>query len=257
MKLWRIGVGLVLVLMVGVLAGCGGDAASSADNASSADGVAPVADSSSTEEPGNVVQTVGKSEGSESDTGAVPGASDELPVGNRLVLGTFRLEETENAVTPEQARTLLPLWQAIQGGSLQGEAETNAVLKQIEAAMTAGQLAAIDAMPLTGEDMGTWMQEQGVNFRPPQGAEGDAGRFGDMTEEERAEMRATRQAGGQGGFGPGGLADMSEEEREAMRATAEASGMGLGARTGGGRGQGQLTFLATPLVELLTARAAE
>jgi hypothetical protein len=248
MKLWHIG--LVLVLMIGVLAGCGGDA-SPADDAPAA------ADNPAEEEQETIVQTGSESKDSESDAGAVPGVSDELPVGNRLVLGTFMLEGTENAVTPAQAKTLLPLWQAIQGGSLQGQAETDAVLKQIEGAMTAGQMAAIDAMQLTGEDMGTWMLEQGVNFRPPRGAEGG---FGDMTEEERAEMRATRQAGGgigEGGFGQGGFADMSEEEREAKRATAEAGGFGGGLLGSAGRGPGQLTFLATPLVELLTARAAE
>lgn len=249
MKLWHIG--FVLVLVVGALAGCGGGEASPAD------------DNPSSEEQGTVVQTGSESE--ESDAGAAPGTAEELPLGNRLVLGTFMLEGTENAVTPAQAKTLLPLWQVIQGGSLQVQAETDAVLKQIEGAMTDEQLAAIEAMALTGESMGAWMQEQGVNLRQPrgaEGAEGGPGSFGDMTEEERADMRATRQAGGgfgEGGVGPGGgFADMSEEEREAMRATAEASGFAPGGRLGGaGRGPGQLTFLATPLVELLTARAAE
>ena len=32
------------------------------------------------------------------------------------MLGTIRLEETENAVTPQQAKSLLPLWQSLQGG---------------------------------------------------------------------------------------------------------------------------------------------
>ena len=187
-----------------------------------------------------------------------------LPVSSQLALGIYRLEETADAVTPQQARTLLPLWQALQSESLQSEAETNAVLKQIEGALTSEQLAAIADMQLTGESLGAWMQERGVNFglspeamATRQAAGGGQGAFGDMSQEEREAMRATRQAGGEGGFGPGGFGEMSEEDREAMRATAEASGMAF---PGGGRGlaaRGQLSMLAELVIELLTERAAE
>jgi hypothetical protein len=181
-----------------------------------------------------------------------------MPASSQLALGIFRLEGTGNAVTAEQARTLLPLWQAIQSGSLQNDAETNAVLKQIEGAMAAEQLAAIAAMQLTFQDMGTWMQEQGVEFGPPPGAGQGQGGFGNLSEEERASMRATRQAGGEGGFpqgGPGAFANMSEEERASMRATAEASGLTPGNQAGAGRGQ--LALIAEPLVELLARLAGE
>ena len=122
-------------------------------------------------------------------------------------------------------------------------------------------IAAIAAMQLTFEDMGAWMQEQGLNFGLPAGAAGGQAGFGNMSEEERAAMRATAQAGG--GFGGEGrpFGNMSEEEREAMRATAEASGMtfpGAGAPgVGAGAGRGQLAVLAEQVVELLTERAAE
>jgi hypothetical protein len=214
------------------------------------------------EEQGSSAQDLEVSAGTERYTSATLVTSYEraLPASSQLALGTFQLEGTENAITPQQAKTLLPLWQAIQGGSLQSDAETNAVLKQIEGAMTAEQLAAIAAMQLTVEEVGTWMQEQGVEFRPPQGAGQGQGVLGNLSEEERAAMRATRQAGGEGGFGQGragqgAFADMSEEERAAMRATAEASGMTLGGRAGARRGQ--LAFLAEPLVELLSQRAEE
>jgi hypothetical protein len=178
---------------------------------------------------------------------------DALAASSQLVLGTFKLEETANAVTPEQAKTLLPLWQALQGG-VTAQAEIDAVLKQIEGTMTQEQLAAIDAMQLTQEDLRTWMEEQGMGmgggfFRPDE----------EMSEEERESLRATREAGGgmpQGG-GPSG--DMSEEERANMRATMEASGGMPGGRPGGGAGAGgrQLGPLLNPLLELLTGRAAE
>ena len=245
MKFWNLV--LVLALLAGVLAGCGGDADTSAQEEASA----PLAESD---------------EGDTYTSSILNTAYDQaLPVSSQLALGIYRLEETGDAVTPEQAKALVPLWQALQSESLQSEAETNAVLKQIEGAMTSEQLSAIAEMQLTRESLGQWMQERGVNFglspeamatRQAAG-EGQAGPFGNLSEEEREAMRATRQASGEGGFGPGGFGEMSEEERAAMRATAEASGMAF---PGGGRGpgaRGQLSMLAELVIELLTERAAE
>ena len=185
---------LILILVAGVLAGCGGDGASSSDEQASS------------------AQALEESAGSETYTSKVLDVSHEgaLPASSQLALGTFELEETENAVTLEQAETLLPLWQAIQGGSLQSDAETNAVLKQIEGTLTAEQWAVIAAMQLTFEEMGAWMKKRGVDLDRPQGAAVAQGGFGDMSEEERAAMRATAQAGGgrpgEGGpFGDDGL----------------------------------------------------
>jgi len=186
-----------------------------------------------------------------------------LPVSSQLALGIFQLEGTENAVTPEQAKTLLPCWQAIRGGRLQSEAETNAVLKQIEGAMTSEQLTAIAAMQLTFDDMGTWAQEQGPNLRAPEATGDGEGGFAlpeGVSEEQLEAMRAAREPGGmpfggdKGGFGSPG--NLSEEERAARRATTEASGMTFGGRRGAG-GRGPINFLTEPLIELLTERAAE
>jgi len=84
-----------------------------------------------------------------------------------LALGTLLLEGTENAVTPEQAASLLPLWQMVRGGGLQGNAEAEAVLKQIKAQMTAEQLGAIEARELTTEDLRTWREKSGVEMEAP------------------------------------------------------------------------------------------
>lgn len=229
----------LLLVLVGVLAACGGDAAPT------------------TEEQETSAEAVEDIAQVESYRSAVLDDSYEaaLPASSQLALGIFHLQGTENAVTPEQARTLLPLWQAIQAGSLQSDAETNAVLKQIEGGMTAEQLAAIAAMQLTREDLGTWMQEQGIEFGPRPGGAGGQGPFADLSEEERAARRATRQAAGGGGFGQGGFGDLSEEERANLRATAEASGITFGGR--GGPGRGLLAVLAEPVVELLTQLAGE
>ncbi|MGD9049233.1 MAG: hypothetical protein PVF77_14340 [Anaerolineae bacterium] len=233
-----------LILAAGALAGCSG-----ADQQEA--GSEPAGEAQEAAAPALAAAMEGELE-AESYTSAVLVTSYEgaLPAGSQLALGIFRLQDTEKAVTTEQARVLLPLWQAIQGGSLQGDTETNAVLKQIEGAMTADQLAAIAAMQLTRQDLGAWMQEQGVELGPGPGAAGGLGRFAEMSEEEREAMRATRQAGGGGGLGQGRFAGMSEEERSNMRATAEAGGFTPGSP--GGPAHGMLTVLAEPLVELLT-----
>jgi predicted pyridoxine 5'-phosphate oxidase superfamily flavin-nucleotide-binding protein len=200
---------------------------------------------------------------------------DALNASSQLALGTLQLEGTENAVRPEQAAALLPLWQALRGG-VTVQAEVNAVLKQIEGTMSQEQLAAIAAMRLTQEGLRTWMEEQGLG-RPGgfQGAPGGtpvpgqtpgAGGWQDLS----PEVRATRQAE----FGDREVSpematrraefeNMSQAEREALRATMQAGGGlpggpgGRGAAGGtGGRGGGQFMILLNPLIELLTQRAA-
>ena len=220
---------LVLVLLAGIVAGCGTAVTTS-------------------ESDTNAVSVEGGS--GEAGTGSVLVESYEgaLPASSQLALGTLQLQDTENAVTAEQAEALLPSWQIVQSGALQSETETGAVLTQIEGAMTAEQLSAIAAMQLTFEDMGAWAREQGLSL----GAAGDgAGGLNlpeGVTEEERDAMRAAREAGGL----PEGV---SEEDRDARRATAEASGM-IRPNSGGGTGSGQLASLAGSLVELLTRTAA-
>ncbi len=199
-------------------------------------------------------------ENAASGASASGGASlPEMDDSTVLALGTLLLEETENAVTPEQAAALLPLWQAIRGGGLQGNAETEAVLKQIKAQMTAEQLSAIDAMALTAEDMSTWMEESGMDMEAP----GPMGTPGAMSEGTPGARPEGGRGGGQGsmpegtpgarpgGGGPGGgQGAMPEGTPGAM------SG---GGRPGGpaGGGAGGAGMLIRPLVELLTQRAAE
>jgi hypothetical protein len=208
-------------------------------------------------------------------TSEVLGTSYEgaLSVPNQLMLGTLLLEGTEHAVTPEQAKTLLPLWQALQGG-VTIETEVNAVLKQIEGAMTQEQLQAIAAMQLTQEDLQAWMEEQGMGGGAPGAGPGSPGGGGDMSDEEREAARATWQAGSGGGMPPGGgemppematrqaeFANMTDAEREAARATMQAGGGfpgGPGGGAGGGRGGSagrQANFLLRPLIQLLEERA--
>ncbi|MCJ7736650.1 MAG: hypothetical protein MUQ10_04960, partial [Anaerolineae bacterium] len=103
-------VGLVVVVLAAMLAGCGA---------------------------GESTEVESGGDASSGYTSAVLETSYEgaLNVQNQLIFGTLRLEETEDTVTPEQAGKLLPLWQSLQGG-VTAEAEVNAVMKQIEGTMT-------------------------------------------------------------------------------------------------------------------------
>jgi hypothetical protein len=242
---------LILILLAGVLAGCGSEAAS--------------ADSTSG-------QTAGAAVTPQPYTSSVLGTSYQgaLPASTQLALGTLKLEGTPDAVTPDQARMLLPFWQAIQGGGAQSDAEVNAVLKQIEGKMQPEQLKAIAAMQLTMQDLTDYAQANNLAMGGPPGAMGGAppaggGQapqgFGNLTDAERQAFQATAEAGGfgggPGGQGPGNPGGMSDAQRQAFRATAEAGGMPAGGPRGGGGGAGFLTALARPLVDLLTQRAAQ
>jgi hypothetical protein len=140
--------------------------------------------------------------------------------------------------------------------------------------MTEEQLATIADMALTQEDMQAWTEEHGL------GAGGGFPAGGDMSEEEREALRATREAqfGGEGvppggeGMPPGGemppaedmppematrvaeFQSMSEEERAQMRATMEAGGGMPGGRRGAPGapgGAGPMGVLIRPLIQML------
>jgi hypothetical protein len=143
---------------------------------------------------------------------------------------------------------MLPLWQVIQGGSLQSGAETEAVVKQIEGLLTQAQLGAIKAMELTREDLETWMQEQGI--QRPAAAEGrGAGALGDMSEDERAKLREEMQ----------NMTDAQRATRMAemgiQRPEGAPEGRQPGANPAGGP-RGVSGSLIDPLVALLAERAA-
>ena len=170
-----------------------------------------------------------------------------LPAASQLALGTMLLDGTAIAVTPDQARALLPLWQALRGGSLQGQVEVNAVLGQVERTMTAEQLSAIAAMQLTRDRLLAWAQERGIGLpQSPGGTPGvPAGGGSGEAPEARQTMRAQWQATARAGGAPFGGTPFS--------GTPSA---GWTRRGGfGGADTGQLRFLLDPLIGLLTQRA--
>jgi hypothetical protein len=80
----------------------------------------------------------------------------EINQATELALGTMALDGTDNAVTPDQASTLITLWEAYTAlayDDTTAQAELDAVISGISAAMTDDQLAAIDAMHITAESI--------------------------------------------------------------------------------------------------------
>jgi hypothetical protein len=106
-----------------------------------------------------------------------------LPVASQLLMGILKLEGTGLAVTAEQASTLLPLWtqyetldRNIMPGSGQtasgadttdAQAQTDAIVAQIQAAMTADQIRAIAGMRLTPESAQTILSDLGITLGGP------------------------------------------------------------------------------------------
>jgi hypothetical protein len=178
--------------------------------------------------------------GGEADTAAEPIA---LPQPIQLSVGTLMLEETTQAVTAEQAQELLPLWQmlrTLQQSDTAAQVEIEAVLKQIQAAMTPEQRAAIEEMDLTLAGMQTMAQELGLGMGSGEG-EGSSG----SQEGGFGPPGGMPPGGGMfpGGGMPGGETDLSPEEQAAAMAERMSSGFG--------------TALMDRLIELLEARAGE
>ena len=140
-----------------------------------------------------------------------------LSLQEQLIVGSFKLEDTGNAITPEQAAELLPLWQtmkAISASDTAATAEKDALIKQIQETMTAEQMQLITAMNLTRTDLFTFMQENGVES----GFSGRSGQ-GNGTPRpdgaQRPEGFIPGQGGGQGG---GGFQNLSPEQQSTMQA---------------------------------------
>jgi hypothetical protein len=210
--------------------------------------------------------TTGNASGQDSSTGqaaALALGKADLPLATQLALGTLQLEGTGTAVSQEQASELLFLWRAHQSLNASGTAaqvELDALVEQIQAAMTSEQLTAIAEMKLTGESMMAWVQENGrmlqsdasgqsnagaFGLRPPQGSDRGGPPDGGMGGPPGGGMGAPG-----GGFGPGageGATGLTPEMRSTLQARRQAEG-------GGGDRLAQL--LLEPLIEMLQSRLA-
>jgi len=119
---------------------------------------------------------------------ATPEAS--LPIASQLVVGTFRLEGTDLAVTPEQAADLLVLWQVyvdLGESDTAAQVEMDALVEQVQETMTVEQVNTILDMQVTQQDVFAVLVEQGG-----MGSSAGAGSGGDTS----------TASSGAGGFAP-------------------------------------------------------
>lgn len=155
---------------------------------------------------------------------------DATSIRNQLALGIIRLERTPDAVTAEQARALLTLWQAMRSltsSSTAATAEVAAVQSQIMAGLTPTQLAAIAALKLTNADLQAYYVQIGV------------------AAEQTPEPGATPQGAS--------MRDVPQDQREAVRATAQALGTPVGSG-GGGTGRARRDALLDNVISVLSAK---
>lgn len=184
MKRFKLSVCLmVLSIIAASLAGCG--VADSTGNSA-----APMDTAPSTGAPSGPLQT---------------NYENALPIPNQLALGIFKLDETGTSISSEQATALLPLWKAYRSLSANEDGssqEINALIVQVQEALSEDQLQAIAAMKLTMQDLAQLAQEKNLAL----GAGGPGGGAG-LSEEERATRQAQRfsgqGSGSGGGAGPG------------------------------------------------------
>jgi hypothetical protein len=142
-----------------------------------------------------------------------------LPVETQWMLGTLLLEGTDQAVDAQQAAGLLPLWQKwhdLNRSNTAAPADRDALLEQIQSAMTEEQIQAITAMNLTQQDILTYIEKNGVGFpsrptgtpsagdadgTPPPDNDDSPFSGADQTQTFSPEELATLQSVYQGGFG--------------------------------------------------------
>jgi hypothetical protein len=153
--------------------------------------------------------------------------SRETPLALKLALGTFKLDKTDQAITPEQAKELLPLWKAasvLSNSETAANQELQALVNQIQRTMTPEQLKAIEDMKLSFRDMGSIAEELGLDF--------GSGGFGNMSPEMQATMQAARESGGgppEGfGGGPGGFPEGGFDPQAQETSVGSRVGTGLG-----------------------------
>ena len=127
--------------------------------------------------------------------------SDAANLRSQLAYGTIKLADTPNAITSDQAQTLIPLWQAVvslSGDTTTASEELTAVQDQITAALTAEQLQAIAEMKITNAGLNVFYAEYGVVLPTPiPGVTKVPGSGSGKTDEEKAAAEATKTAAGE------------------------------------------------------------
>jgi len=128
-----------------------------------------------------VAETLGPSGGDTSGAASLSTPNENaLPIVSQLLVGTLALEGTDQAVTAEQAAVLLPLWTEYSGlnrstrpavgqsgtatDGTDVQAQIDALVAEIQAAMTSEQIKAIADLQLTFESAQTMLSDLGISM---------------------------------------------------------------------------------------------
>lgn len=144
--------------------------------------------------------------------------NNALPITIQLIIGIYKLDSTDKAITLEQAADLLPLWQVYQSLSQSdnvAQAEVDALIKQIQETMTSEQITAIKDMKLTPVEMSAILQEKGIVSGTGKGSSSSS-------------TTSSRPSGGgsPGGGDPGGQAFGPEQMAPVQAAQTPTNGSG-------------------------------
>lgn len=127
--------------------------------------------------------------------------TDAANVRSQLAYGTIKLADTSNAITAEQAKSLIPLWQAVislSGDDTTASEELTAVQDQITAVLNETQLQSIAEMQITNAGLNEFYAQYGVSLPTPvPGVTKVPGSGSSKTEDEKAAAQATAAALGQ------------------------------------------------------------
>ena len=158
-----------------------------------------------------------------------------------LIVGIFKLEGTDQAVTVKQASELLPLWEVMKvlaNSNTSAQVEIDATVRQIKEALTPGQLQAITTMNLTEQDVSVFEQSLNTN-----------------TVQTSSKSSSSQSSGGFGpGGGPGGdslggvLTGTSQSQSSAISTTSVK-------KASSGTSSQVSTALIDALIKLLEKRA--
>jgi len=165
-----------------------------------------------------------------------PGSGQANTLESRLAMGTLKLEGSSQAVTADQAKQLLPLWQQVKtlsANTATSQTDLQAVYQNIEKVMTSDQIKTVQNMALSQTDMQDLIKSLGIT--PPAGGAGGQGRPDNGTPfpTMSADQRATRQA------------------QRTLTPGSSAAGGGLGGRGGFGFNR----IFIDPLIKVLQTRA--
>lgn len=97
-----------------------------------------------------------------------------------LIVGIFGLEGTDQAISAEQATSLIPLWNSLLELSQSQDAtqeEADVLVEQIKVVLTADQLAAVENMAIDQQAVITFMQEHNIEMGGMQRGQGEGQSF--------------------------------------------------------------------------------